>query len=168
MPKSVAERCWPADTVLRVTWRSVSQPHFSCWRSHVVFATFTGACETPEPRRNEARGRTETSRASCNWSSIPNSSDFSGVSQPCRIEETKDFFKGTASQRREYAPGFRLESRIPRLTPAKPSPGHWIPQPASAQGCSASWGGQAGSRTRAALLPLARYRIRRVPSISRS
>lgn len=54
---------------------------------------------TPEPRRNEARGRTETSRASCNWSSIPNSSDFSGVSQPCRIEETKNFFTGAATER---------------------------------------------------------------------
>ena len=54
---------------------------------------------TPEPRRNEARGRTETSRASCNWSSIPNSSDFSGVSQPCRIEEAKNFFTGAATER---------------------------------------------------------------------
>lgn len=54
---------------------------------------------TRAPRRNEARGRTETSRASCNWSSIPNSSDFSGVSQPCRIEETKNFFTGAATER---------------------------------------------------------------------
>jgi hypothetical protein len=59
--------------------------------------------------RSQARGgRTETSRASCNWSSIPNSSDSSGVSQPCRIEETKNFFTGTAPQRK-YAPNRRAK-----------------------------------------------------------
>jgi Putative transposase len=75
-------------------------------RGHQSGAMVDGLWEGPrapwptrEPRRNEARGRTETSRASCNWSSIPNSSDFSGVSQPCRIEETKNFFTGAATQR---------------------------------------------------------------------
>ena len=52
----------------------------------------------------------ETSRASCNWSSIPNSFDSSGGSEPCRIEETKNFCKGTAPRRREYALNRRAKS----------------------------------------------------------
>jgi len=59
---------------------------------------------TPAPRRNEAPGRTELSRASYNWSSIPNSSDSSGVSQPYGTEKTSNFLKGTSLPRGEYAP----------------------------------------------------------------